>query len=211
MFELKIIILFIIIKILSFILSQYYTDKHVNKILTYDEKNYTISNIVCITPAITDFMIYWIKFTIEMIDYSKAILSKDTMATKYYIDLEKTRDELVNLFSKVHKDHVDNFKNLINEQISLKMNLCNAILYNDTTKVNIYSQKLVENTDKLSNFFNQFKQKVNVESKVKLQDKMSSQTDKYIKSIQFINKTNDNKIKREIVLGSIETVKLLFI
>lgn len=213
MFELKIIILIIIIKILSFIISQYYTDKHVNKILTHSEKKPSQEQEICITPSIKDFMLCWIKFTIEIIDYSKAILSKDTKHTQYYSELETTKDELINIFSKIHKEYTGKFESLINEQISLKIDLCNAILYNDMTNISLYSQELTNNTNKLSDFFNQLKQneKVDTENIVRLKDTMSLHTDKYIKSIKFINKAGNEEIGRELIFGAFDSAKLMFV
>jgi hypothetical protein len=214
MFHWKIIILLIIIKILSLILSQYYTNKHVNKILT--DKDYIHADSeeetnICITPEIKDFLMCWVKYTVEMVNYSRAILSKNLEHNKYYDDLEKTKDNLVNLFSKIHNENVEEFKKLINEQISLKIDLCNAILYNDETEINNYSESLVKNTDDLSDFFNQLKHNRDIkDNNNKLKNTMNAHTSKYIKSMHFINKAGNDEITRELVLGSLDTAKLLF-
>lgn len=215
MFHWKIIILIIVLKILSFIFSQYYTDNHVNKILK--QKGHIVTEIeqeeegnakICITPVIKDFLLYWIKYAIEMVNYSRTILSKKSQHNEIYYDLEKTKDGLVDLFSKIHKEYSEEFKKLINEQIFLKINLCNAILYNDTSNVNIYSEELVKNTNNLSDLFNQLKK--NKENDNKLKDTMNTQTSKYIESMHLINKAGNDEITRELVLGSLDTAKLLF-
>ena len=213
MFHWKVIILIIIIKILSFILSQYYTNNHVNKVLNKENSKNTINveteeKDICITPVIKDFTICWVKFSVEMINYSRSILSKSPDHNTYYLNLEATKDELTNLFSKIYSKNTDEFKNLINEQMSLKIELCNAILYKDNENIDQYSKELVKNTQKLSDLFNKLKK--NKEDDVKLKDAMDSHTSKYIKSMHFINKAGNDELSRELVLGSIDSAKLLF-
>jgi hypothetical protein len=126
MFHWKIIILLLIIKILSFIISHYYTNNHVQKIFNEHNEQIYLENkqmkLNCITPTIRDFMFCWIKFTIEMIEYSKAIIKNYKNSNTYYNNLEKTKNELIKLFFLIHKDYGEKFQELINKQMFYKIN-----------------------------------------------------------------------------------------
>ena len=97
----KIIIIIIIIKILSFVIGFYYTNNKIKNSHTnyqYINEQVEIENKICISPAIHDFMMCWINFTIEISDYSKAIIKKYNDEDVYYNNLKKTKDELISLF-----------------------------------------------------------------------------------------------------------------
>jgi hypothetical protein len=208
----KIIIILIMIKILSFIIGRYYTNNKINELHTdYQHKIERVESEIkiCISPTIRDFMMCWIKLTIEMIDYSKAIIDKYPDEDIYYNNLEKTKDELITLFYKIHKDQGDKFKYLINQQIIYKINLCYANVYNDIANVSKYSSDLKTNTEELANFFVQIKK--SNQDQEKLKSTMDSHASAYIKSVGVMKKVTDSELTREMIIGSMETVKMLFV
>lgn len=212
MFHWKLIIIIIVIKILSFIIGRYYTNNKINELHTdYQHKIQQVEseNKICISPAIRDFMMCWIKFTIEMIDYSKAIINKYPDEDVYYNNLEKTKDELISLFYKIHEELGDKFKYLINQQIIYKINLCYANVYNDKDNIAKYSTDLKANTLQLGNFFVQIKK--NNQDQEKLKSTMNSHTNAYIKSVGVMKKVTDSELTREMIIGSMDTVKMLFV
>jgi len=132
MFHWKIIIILIGLKVLSIIFAHYYYSTKSNG------QNVNIENIhgengkydkieseneTCITPMARNFMVCWIKYTIDMIDCSKAIIKNLPNFNNYHTNLENTKDELIKLFAELHKNTVqsDKFKNIINQQITLKL------------------------------------------------------------------------------------------
>lgn len=201
----KIIFLIVIIKIISLILTNYYNKKHLSSIDINTESEHKI----CITPIVKNFMFCWIKFTIVMINYSKSIILKYSEQYKYYTELEKTKNKLINLFGQLHANSTADFILLINNQILIKIDLCNGILHDDKTEINEYSQELIENTNELINLFIKIKQ--DKESNNKLQQTMNAHTLTYIKSVKFIKNTTTDELSKELIFGSIDTVKLLFI
>lgn len=212
MFHWKLIIIIIIIKILSFIIGHYYTNNKINELHTdYQHKIERVENEskICISPAIRDFMMCWIKFTIEMIDYSKAIVNKYQDEDIYYNNLEKTKNELISLFYKIHESQGDKFKDLINQQIIYKINLCYANVYGDTDNISKYSTDLKTNTTELADFFVQIKK--SNEDQEKLKTTMNSHTNAYIKSVGVMKKVTDSELTREMIIGSMQTVKMLFV
>lgn len=206
MFHWKIIFYLIILKILSFVfMHYYYTNSYKNNNVDIEQEEQK----VCLTPLVRDFMMCWIKFTMDMINYSRSILKKKPEQSQYYADLENTKNELIDLFEKIHKQHSNKFANLINNQILIKIDLCNAVLNKNNTEINKYSEELTDNTNKLSSLFSELKK--NKEDDLKLKEIMNSHSDKYMKSLHFINKAGGEELSRELVLGSIETVRLLFV
>lgn len=205
MFTWKFIFLIVIIKIISLILTNYYTKKHPNSI----DINTEAEHRICITPIVKNFMFCWIKFTVEMINYSKSIILKYPEQDKYYTELEKTKNELINLFGQIHTNSTSDFESLINNQLLIKTDLCNSILNDNKTEINEYEQELVENTNELINLFIKIKQ--DKESDNKLQQTMKTHTQTYIKSVKFIKNATNDKFAKELIFGSIDTVKLLFI
>jgi hypothetical protein len=217
----KIIIIIIIIKILSLVIGFYTSDKkptlyidneneneHKNE---YENKNEYVEmeNKKCLSPAIRDFIICWIKFTIEIIDYSKAIIKKEPNEEKYYNSLEKTKNELINLFYKIYKEFGDKFKYLINKEIIYKIALCKAVVYNNSINIIKYSQELKTNTMELINLFIEIQK--NKQDQEKLKTTMKSHNETYIKSVQRMKHITNEELTRELVLGSMDTIKLLFI
>ena len=207
----KIIIIIIIIKILSLVIEFYTSDK--KNTLHIDNENNNeyveIENKKCLSPDISDFMMCWIKFTIEIIDYSKAIIKKEPEQDKKYNSLETTKNELINLFYKIYKEFGDKFKYLINQEISYKISLCKAVVYNDSSNILKYSQELRTNNMELINLFIEIQK--NKQEQEKLKSTMNSHNNTYIKSVQEMKHITNEELTRELVLGSMDTIKLLFI
>lgn len=213
MFHWRIIIILIIIKILSSIIAQYYTNNkkhtpHTDYQHKIEQNESEEESKICITPAINNFMMCWVKFTIEIIDYSRAIIQKYPNENTYYNNLEKTKDELITLFYEINQGFGDKFKNLINQQIIYKINLCNAIVNNNTNNFATYSEKLKTNTSEFGNLFVQIKK--NKQNTEKLKSTMDAHTNTYIKSAKLMKDVTNSELTRELVTGSIQTVKLLF-
>lgn len=192
MFHWKIIIILIIIQII------FYTN--FNK-QTENTKN-------CISLSIMNFTILWIKFNITLIDYSKSIIKKNTDIVTLHNKTLNLRNELIETFNKIF-DNITIFENLINNQIIIKTNLCICININKQDEVKKYSEKLTENNNKLIKLFLMIKNnKINNEELV---NTMNNHNKLYIKSMTHIKKIDGDELQRELVIGSIDTVKMLFI
>jgi hypothetical protein len=230
----KIILLLIIIKILSFGFAHYYTSHSINlieskissisqpKIIENPENIYFKSNEfveseqsektkICISPKNQEFMFEWVRYTMVMIDFSRNIIrSKET--DQLYLSLENSKDNLIKLFDEIHTNssEQEKFKQIMNNQIYYKINLCLGVKTNDSIKIKEYSDKLSENNKQLEKLFiviRKNKQEKTYESKLK--NSIDSHTNLYIKSLGFMKKATDSELTRELVLGSIETVKLM--
>ena len=192
-------VVLLILNILSFIFTKIYKDKH--------NTNLVNNETICISPTIKDFIIYWIKFNIEIVTISNSIILKKVDYDNNFYKLENTKNILINLFNKISNNAYGNkFQEIINEQIYLKLNLCKNILDNDELNTNTLSKKIIENSNNLTELFLEMN-KHNTEFK-KI---MSSHTDKYIKTMKFMNKTGDDEIGRELIYSSIDSAKLLFV
>ena len=199
-------------KILSFVIGFYYTNNKIKNSHTnyqYINEQVEIENKICISPAIHDFMMCWINFTIEISDYSKAIIRKYNDEDVYYNNLKKTKDELISLFYQIYKESGNEFNELINKEIIYKKDLCKATLYNNLIDISKYSEAVTKNTMDLINLF--IKINKNKQNQEKLKLIMKSHTETYIKSVGLIKNITNSELTRELVLGSIHTVKLLFV
>jgi hypothetical protein len=213
MFHWKIIIALIIIKILSLIIAQFYSTKS-NTSHTYyqyklEQAEAEAENRVCVTPAMRDFMMSCVKYAIDMCNYSESIIKKYPNEQIYYNNLEKTKNNMISLFFEINNEKGDIFEDLINEQISIKINLCNSVVNNNQNLTTQYSQDLKTNTEKLGNLFIELKK--NKQEKSNLKIAMNSHTETYIKSVGLMKKATNTELDRELILGSIESAKLLFV
>ena len=166
-------------------------------------------NDFCMSPTARNFMICWIKYTIDTIDCSKAIIKKFPDFNNYHTNLENTKDELFVLFNDLYNnsDQTDKFKNIINQQISLKLSLCYAIKNENKEKILSYSELLTTNTHQLGTLLGEIKK--NKENELELKKSLTSHTNLYIKSLRVMKNATNIELTRELVLGSIETIKLL--
>lgn len=206
MFQWKIIVILIILQIMSFFFNLYFEKKEKEKepdVQVEEEKS------ICITNDMKDFIMQWIKYAQNMFSYSQAIIKQNSDAKKYYNDLINTKDNLIRLFSKLNKKYSSQFENLINDQIDIKTDLCNAVLQNNQAEIKVYSDELINNTKELADLFSEIKK--DKANELKLKEIMNSHTDKYIKSMKLVKKVDNDELGRELVLGSIDTAKLLFI
>jgi len=87
------------------------------------------------------------------------------------------------------------------------LSLCYAIKNGDTEKISLYSKSLTTNTHELGTLFSEIKK--NKENEQELKESLTSHTDLYVKSLGVMKKTTDVELSRELILGSISTVKLL--
>lgn len=203
MFEWKIIIILIILQVLSFIFNLYYEKKEKDNNIEPEDKN------ICITPLMKDFLMIWIKYSQNIFTYSSAIIKESSNINEYYDELNKTKENLINIFSKINNKYGKQFENLINNQVDIKTDLCYAILNQDKEKIKEYSEELTENTNQMGILFSEIKKdKMN---DLNLKKTMNSNTNKYIKSLKFVKKADNDELSRELVLGSIDIAKLLFI
>jgi hypothetical protein len=200
-FHIKIVFILILLKILSIIIVYYNSNKN-----TENKKEKEI----CMTEDARNFMICWVKFILDIINFSKAIIKNLPNFNQYKTNLDKTKSELYILFSKIYKNINDDkeFTKIIEEQIIIKTNLCYAIKNNDTQKTKLYSSDLLINTNKLSALFNKIKNNNN--NKNELNNSLTSHTNLYIKSVSTMKKITDAELTRELVIGSFSTLKLLF-
>jgi hypothetical protein len=200
----KIIIILLIIKILSLIIAHANTNTQANTMPYLESEQKT-----CITETEKNFMLTWIRYTVYTVELSKAIINKNKNESEYYNNLESTKDLLIKLFYELHKDEGDQFKDLINKQVFYKINLCKSVVDKNSQATTDYSNKLIVNTHELGKLFSKIKtDKLNA---LKLSSSLNSHTDKYIKSFGVINKISSDELGRELVLGSIDTAKMLFI
>lgn len=206
MFHWKIIIVLILLQILFFFFNLYFEkkDKEKNPDIQVEEETK-----FCITSDMKDFIMNWIKYTQNMFSYSQAIIKENEDVKKYYNDLINTKNNLNELFSKFNKKYSSQFENLLNDQIDIKTDLCNAVLQNNQTEIKEYSNELINNTKELGDLFSEIKK--DKANELKLKGAMISHTDKYIKSMKLVKKVDNDELGRELVLGSIDTAKLLFI
>ena len=206
MFHWKIIIVLIILQILSFFFNLYYEkkDKEINHDVEIEEETK-----VCISSDMKDFIMYWIKYTQNMFSYSQAIIKENNNIKLYYNDLTNTKNNLIKLFSKLNKNYSSQFENLLNDQIEIKKDLCYAVLQNNQKEIKEYSEELTNNTKELGNLFSEIKK--DKANDLKLKGAMNSHADKYIKSMKLVKKVDNDELGRELVLGSIDTAKLLFV
>ena len=226
MFNWNIIIILIVLKVLSIIFAHYYTNSEENKSKRnivqniknkYQEYGESESiteikseNKICMSLPMRNFTLCWIKFTIDIVDYSKAIIKNLPNLNNYYKNLEKTKKELFTLFSTMNKDInlTDKFKDIINQQIFFKLNLCYAIKNEDQMNILLNSSLLMKNSHELGILFSKIK--TNKQNELELKESLTAHTNLYVKSVSVMKKTTDTELTRELVLGSIETVKLLF-
>lgn len=221
----KIILLLIIIKILSFILGNYYPPPSINlnekKIMDIKSNigSNSINNSVeyetnptniCISPESQEFMFEWVRFTMVMIDYSKSIIRNENTDPLYLL-LEKSKDKLVELFDKIHQNinEQEKFKQIMNKQIYYKMNLCIGVKINNQNKIKEYYEKLTSSNKQLEELFISIRKDKKNESQ--LTKSFSTHTNLYVKSLGVMKNVTDSELTRELVLGSIDTVKLLLI
>ena len=206
MFHWKIIIVLIVLQIMSFFFNLYFKkkDKEIDSDIGVEEEK-----SICITNDMKDFIMHWIKYAQNMFSYSQAIIKQNSDVKKYYNDLINTKDNLIRLFSKLNKKYSSQFDNLINDQIDIKTDLCNAVLQNNQAEIKVYSDELINNTKELADLFSEIKK--DKANELKLKETMNSHTDKYIKSMKLVKKIDNDELGRELVLGSIDTAKLLFI
>jgi len=202
----KIIIVLIILQILSFFFNLYFEkkDKEINHDVGIEEETK-----FCITSDMKDFIMYWIKYTQNMFSYSQAIIKENNNLKIYYNDLINTKNNLIKLFSKLNKNYSSQFENLLNDQIEIKKDLCYAVLQNNQKEIKEYSEELTNNTKELGDLFSEIKK--DKANDLKLKGAMNSHADKYIKSIKLVKKVDNDELGRELVLGSIDTAKLLFV
>jgi len=162
----------------------------------------------CINKYQLDFIISWVKYTIDMQDCSKAIIANSNISSTYN-NLEKSFNELISLFAKLYDNqYVIRLKDLINEQIFVKINLCIATKNNSQDLIKTYIEYLSDNICQLTNLFNEIRlDKLNTGIKSGLQ----SHSNLYIKSIHTIKPIVNDEINRKIIIGSMETIKLLFV
>ena len=106
-----------------------------------------------------------------------------------------------------NSDQTDKFKNIINQQISLKLSLCYAIKNENKEKILSYSELLTTNTHQLGTLLGEIKK--NKENELELKKSLTSHTNLYIKSLRVMKNATNIELTRELVLGSIETIKLL--
>jgi hypothetical protein len=203
MFHWKIIITLIILQILSLIFTHLYEKKDDSVEIEQEKKD------ICINPITRDFILSWIRFTVNMINYSRSIIKESEDVNNYYSQLQKTKDDLINSFSKIYSKYADEFKDLINKQISIKTDLCDSIVDKEQDNVKKFSEELSENTNNLTMLF--IKIKNNKDDDLKLKQTMTKHTNTYIKSLSFAKKASGDELDRELVLGSLDTAKLLFI
>jgi hypothetical protein len=192
MFHWRIIIILIIIQIIFFI----YNYKQIPQ------------NKTCINSFIIDFALLWIEFNITLIDYSKSIIKKNTNIVLLHNKTLEIKNKLLNIFNKMYPN-IDNFENLINNEIIIKTNLCISINIDDQDAIKEYSKQLAENNKKIINIF--IKIKNNKTNDKEFKKLMNNHEQLYIKTMSNIKKINNDELQRELVLGSIDTVKLLFI
>jgi hypothetical protein len=164
---------------------------------------------ICMSRIARNFMICWIKYTIDTIDCSKAIVQKLPNFNNYHTNLENTKDELFVLFTDLYKDtnQVEKFKTIINQQISLKISLCYAIKNEDKAKISSYSSLLITNSHELGILFSEIKKYK--KNELELKSSLSTHTNLYIKSLTVMKKATSIELTRELVLGSVTTIKLL--
>ena len=213
MFNWNIIIILIFLKILSIIFAHDYTkenDKENDKInnkIKIENLEY-LQNDICMSIKARNFMVCWIKYTIDMMDLSKAIINNLPNLNSYHNRLENTKDELFKLFSDLYQNinQVDKFKNIINKRIFLKISLCFAIKNEQKENITQYSNLLMANTNDLTTLFNQIKKN---KKETELKKSLTTNTNVYIKSLSVIKKATNSELTREFVLGSIDTMKLL--
>lgn len=220
MFNWKIIIILIVLKVLSIIFAHYYINNKIEKEQKTHTINVKIGNIesikaiesekeICVSIIARNFMVCWIKYTIDTIDCSKAIIKKLPDFNNYHTNLENTKEELFTLFSSLYKNtyQVNKFKNIINQQISLKLSLSYAIKDENKQKIKLYTELLITNTHNLGILFSDI-QKIK-KNELELKESLISHTNIYIKSLGEMKKATNIELTRELVLGSISTVKLL--
>ena len=214
MFNWKIIIILIVLKVLSIIFAHYYVNNEIENqkkkhALGLKIENIESENEICMSPTARNFMVCWMKYTIDVIDCSKAIIKNLPNFNNNHTNLENTKEELFMLFASLYKNtnQVDEFKNIINQQISLKLSLCYAIKDEDTQKIKFYSKSLMTNTHNLEILFNDIQK--NKKNELELKKALTSHTNIYIKSLGEMKKATNIELTRELVLGSINTVKLL--
>lgn len=207
MFHWKIIIILLIIKILSLIIVHI----HISKI----SENTTINSEIeskqntCITETQKNFMLSWIRYTIYTVELSKAIIEKNPSQSEYYTNLTNTTNQLIDIFTQLHKNEAPQFKDLINKQVFYKINLCKSVVDKNTKSTSEYSNNLINNTHELGKLFTKIKKdKINA---LKLSESLNSHTNKYIKSFGLMKKVSTDELTRELVLGSLETAKMFFI
>lgn len=222
MFHWKIIIILIVLKVLSIIFAHYYyksttTNNKKDSVLNikkteneygkYDKME--SENETCITPTERNFMICWIKYTVDMIDCSKAIIKNLPNFNNYHTNLENTKDELLKSFADLYKDtnQFSKFKNIIDKQTSLKLSLCYAIKDEDRQKISLYSKLLTANTHEFGTLFGEIKK--NKENEQELKSSLTLHTSLYVKSLGAMKKATNDELSRELIFGSITTVKLL--
>ena len=214
MFNWKIIIILIVLKVLSIIFAHYYVNNKTDNQLHINIPDDKINNIeseneICMSPIARNFMICWIKYTIDTIDCSKAIIKNLPDFNIYHTNLENTKEELFTSFASLYKNtnQVNKFKNMINQQISLKLSLCYAIKDEDKQKIKLYSKSLMTNTHNFEILFNDIQK--NKKNELELKESLTSHTNVYIKSLGVMKKATNIELTRELILGSIGTIKLL--
>lgn len=214
MFNWKIIIILIVLKVLSIIFVHYYVNNKTDNQQHTNIPGDKINNIesekeICMSPIARNFMICWIKYTIDMIDCSKAIIKNLPDFNIYHTNLENTKEELFTSFASLYKNinQVNKFKNMINQQISLKLSLCYAIKDEDKQKIKLYSKSLMTNTHNLEILFNDIQK--NKKNELELKESLTLHTNVYIKSLGVMKKATNIELTRELILGSISTIKLL--
>jgi hypothetical protein len=225
MFHWKIILILVVLKILSIIIAHYYysskennKDNQLNNMVEFEneirnEYKNEIENKMCMTLTQRNFMICWIKYTMDMIDCSKAIIKNLPNLNNYYSNLTNTKEEMFGLFAEIHKNDnehnnlVMTFNKIINQQISIKISLCYAIKNDNKEKISQYSKLLITNTQELGFFFGKIKK--NKQTELELTKSLSTHTNLYIKTCGTMKKVADVELTRQLILGSIDIVKLL--
>lgn len=194
MFHWKIIIILAIIQIIFNIYNYKQTD-------TPKENN-------CINSSIINLTLLWIKFSITLIDYSKSIIKNNANIVLMHNKTIEMRDKLFETFNKIYHN-TQNFEKIINNQIIIKTNLCISINMDNKDKIKEYTEKLTENNKKLINFFSTIKN--NKANNDELTKTINNHNELYIKSMSNIKKIDNDELQRELVIGSIDTAKILFI
>ena len=198
MFNCNIIIILILLKMLSIFYAHHYMNTKIeNKICN------------CMTIEKIDFMICWIKYTIDITNYSKAIIKNLTNFNKFSLNLENTKKELFEKFYNVYKDKqlLLKFISIINLQIDIRLNLSFAIKNEQVDKFNKLTNLLQINTDNLIILFTDIIQNKN--NKIELQQSINTHKNLLLKSLNLMKTTTNAELSRELILSSISTMKLL--
>jgi hypothetical protein len=176
-------------------------------IITKNHNTTNTNNEKCINPKTQDFIFGWIKLTIDVINCSNIIINNNdnVLLLKSLQNVITNKNQLIILFNDIYLEpNIQNiFRQLIDEEIDIKIILCYKIKENNKQQIYYYSQLLLKNSHDLGNFFND----INKNPKIKLS--IDEHTKLYIKSLHFIKKTSNVEITRDLLLSSLTTVRNL--